>query len=185
MDETHESYDELATADWLHLTEGEQVQWAGRPSWLTIATSVAIGVGLAVLGIVLTVWLSGVITGENVPSWVAYLPLVLVLIGAGRVGATYLNWIRLLYVITDEEIYVKHGLISRDVTQVRLDRVQNTGYNQSALERALSFGDVVVYTAGTSTDDVTFRSVPNPERVKGTLTHLLSESRTPRPSDDL
>ncbi|ELY56179.1 membrane-flanked domain-containing protein [Natronococcus amylolyticus DSM 10524] len=185
MEETHESYDDLAAADWLHLTDDEQVQWAGRPSWLTIAASVAFGIGLAVLGIVLTVWLSGVITGETVPSWVAYLPLALVLAGAGQVGATYLNWIRLLYVITDEEIYVKHGLISRDVTQVRLDRVQNTAYNQSALERALSFGDVVVYTAGTSTDDVTFRSVPNPERVKRTLTHLLSESRTTQPSDGL
>ncbi|WP_306060484.1 PH domain-containing protein [Natronococcus wangiae] len=54
---------------------------------------------------------------------------------------TYLCWLRLLYVITDEEIYVKYGLISRDITQVRLDR-ENTAYDQSILERVLSFGDV-------------------------------------------
>lgn len=61
---------------------------------------------------------------------------------------TYAEWHRTLYVITDEEIYVKRGLISRDVTQVRLDRVQNTAYKQSVLERVLSFADVQVFTAG-------------------------------------
>ncbi|AGB40016.1 PH domain-containing protein [Natronococcus occultus] len=178
MTNARSSYDELATADWLHLTEGERVRWAGRPSWLTILVSVAAGVGVALVGIVLTVWL----LGTTVPTWIAYLPLLLVLLGAGQVGVAYLNWIRLLYVITDEEIYVKHGLISRDVTQIRLDRVQNTAYKQSAIERLFSFGDVRVYTAGTSTEDVTFSSVPNPEEVKRTLTQLLSENRTPQSS---
>ncbi|NKE35255.1 PH domain-containing protein [Natronococcus sp. JC468] len=176
MTNARSSYDELASADWLHLTEGERVRWAGRPSWLTIAVSVAAGVGVALVGIVLTVWLSG----TNVPSWLVYLPLALVLVGAGRVCLTYLNWIRLLYVITDEEIYVKRGLVSRDVTQIRLDRIQNTAYNQSVLQRLFSYGDVMIYTAGTSTEDVTFHGVPDPERVKQTLTRLLSESRVPR-----
>lgn len=185
MTEMQSSHRELADADWLHLTDGEQVRWAGRPSWLTIASSIAFGVLVMSIGIVLAVWLSTIVPGTGLPSWTAFLPLVLALIGVGKVCSVYLNWIRLLYVITDEEIYVKHGLISRDVTQIRLDRVQNTAYNQSALERALSFGDVVIYTAGTSTEDVTFRSVPNPERVKRTLTHLLSESRSPQPRDDL
>ncbi|MFC4440259.1 MULTISPECIES: PH domain-containing protein [Natrialbaceae] len=185
MDDMQSSHRELADADWLHLTDGEQIRWAGRPSWLTIASSIAFGVLIISVGIVLTVWLSTIVPGTGAPSWTAYLPLVLVLVGVGKVCLTYLSWIRLLYVITDEEIYVKYGLISRDVTQIRLDRVQNTAYNQSALERALSFGNVVIYTAGTSTEDVTFRSVPNPERVKRTLTHLLSESRSPQPRDDL
>lgn len=159
-------------ADWIHLTEDETVEWVGRPSAYTIATSIVGGIVLAAVGIAIAVWLS---TATDVPDWAAALPLVLVVIGVGRILVAYLNWIRLLYVITSEEIYVKHGLVSRNVTQIRLDRVQNTAYDQSVLERFLSFGDVRVYTAGTSTEDVTFRDVPQPQRVKRTLTNLLSE----------
>lgn len=167
-------------ADWVHLTDGETVEWVGRPSSYTIAASIVVGVVLAAVGIALSVWLS---TSTDVPSWAAALPLVLVVVGIARILVTYLNWIRLLYVITSEEIYVKHGLVSRDVTQIRLDRVQNTAYDQSVAERFLSFGDVRVYTAGTSTEDVTFRSVPNPERVKRTLTNLLSEQGRREPGE--
>jgi uncharacterized membrane protein YdbT with pleckstrin-like domain len=185
MENIKSSYRELEDADWLHLTDGEEIRWAGRPSWLTIALSVAFGVAIVLLGIGLTIWLSPMISDLGGPSWLAYLPLILTVVGLGQIGITYLNWIRLLYVITDEEIYVKHGLLSRDVSQIRLDRVQNTAYNQSALERVLSYGDVVIYTAGSSTEDVTFRNVPNPERVKRTLTRLLSDSRTPQTANGL
>lgn len=167
-------------ADWLHLTEGESVEWVGRPSVYTIATSIAAGVVLAAVGIGLAVWLS---TATDLPDLAAALPLVLVVVGIGRVLMAYLNWVRLLYVITSEEIYVKHGLVSRDVTQIRLDRVQNTAYDQSVTERFLSFGDVRVYTAGTSTEDVTFRDVPEPQRVKRTLTNLLSEQGRREPGE--
>lgn len=162
-------------ADWLHLTDGEEVHWAGRPSRFTIAVSLAIAAALVAIGIGLSVWLVPVARARALPMWVGLSPLLLAAFGAARGAITYLDWLRLLYVVTDEEIYVKHGLISRDVTQVRLERVQNTSYNQSVLERFLSYGDVKIYTAGTSTEDIVFRSVPHPERVKRILTHLLSE----------
>ncbi|MFC4989983.1 MULTISPECIES: PH domain-containing protein [Saliphagus] len=166
-------------ADWLHLTEGETVEWVGRPSAYTIATSIVVGVVLAAVGIGLAIWLSTM----DLPPWAAALPLVLVVVGIGRILMAYLDWVRLLYVITSEEIYVKHGLVSRDVTQIRLDRIQNTAYDQSVAERFLSFGDVRVYTAGTSTEDVTFRDVPDPQRVKRTLTNLLSEQGRREPGE--
>lgn len=162
-------------ADWLHLTEGEEVRWIGRPSRYTIAIAIGLGVVLVLIGVALTVWLSSAAAASSIPRWATYLPLILSLVGLGRAAATYLNWLRLLYVITDEEIYVKHGLISRDVTQVRLDRVQNTAFDQSVVERFLSYGDVEIYTAGTGTEDIELRDVPNPERVKKTLTGLLSD----------
>ncbi|MFC6764582.1 PH domain-containing protein [Natrinema soli] len=164
-------------ADWLHLTKGEEVQWSGRPSRFTILFAIIGGLLFALGGIVGTVILLSVLAGQALPAWVGYLPLVLTVVGVVIVGKTYLEWLRLLYVITDEEIYVKYGLISRDVTQIRLDRVQNTAYEQTILERVLSFGDVRVYTAGTSTEDITFRDVPNPEHIKSILTQLLSDQQ--------
>jgi uncharacterized membrane protein YdbT with pleckstrin-like domain len=162
-------------ADWLHLADGETVRWTGRPSRYTIATALVSAFALAIGGLVLTAWLVSAGGGGDVPAWVGYLPLVLTAVGLVWGAMTYLDWIRLLYVITDEEIYVKHGLVSRDVTQVRLSRVQNTGYSQSTVERMLSYGDVEVFTAGTSTQDVVFESVPDPVRVTEILTTLLGE----------
>ncbi|WP_336327998.1 PH domain-containing protein [Halovenus sp. HT40] len=165
----------IETADWLHLSDGEQIQWTGRPSVYTIALSIATGFILAVLGITLSLWLLPRADASALPRWLGYLPLALTAVGFGRAAVTYLHWIRLRYVITDDQVYVKYGLISRDVTQIRLDRVQNTSYEQSILERVLSFGDVRLYTAGTDAEDITLSNVPDPEVVKRIVTSHLSD----------
>lgn len=175
----------IEDADWLHLGEDEEVHWTGRPSLYTIASATVGGLLLAVAGIALTLWLRSALDGSVIPALLGFLPLLLTVAGVWWATLAYLNWVRLLYVITDEELYVKYGLISRDVTQIPLNRVQNTGYEQSVLERALRYGDIHVYTAGTSTEDITFRSVPRPERVKGILTELLSQQSRRSTEQDL
>ena len=121
-------------------------------------------------GIALSVWLLGALEGIGVPDWLGVAPLALALYGVVRGARTYLRWRRHLYVITDEGVYVRNGLVSREITQVPTDRVQNTSFDQSILQRALSFGDVHVFTAGSSTEDLTLESVPNPQEVSETLT---------------
>lgn len=165
----------VETADWLHLSEGEQIQWTGRPSPYTIALSVVSGLLLAVFGIVLSLWLLPRADASALPRWIGYAPLALTAVGLARAAVTYLHWIRLRYVITDDQVYVKYGLISRDVTQIRLDRIQNTSYEQSILERVLNFGDVRLYTAGTSTEDITLSNVPDPAAVKRIVTSQLAD----------
>lgn len=159
------------TAEWLHLTEDETVQWTGRPSRYTIAIAVGGGLVLALLGVAMTAWL--VWGRPQLTGPLAYLPLVAAVVGLGWAAVVFLNWLRLLYVVTDDEIYVKHGLLSRDVTQVRFDRVQNTEFSQSILERVLGYGDVRVYTAGTNTEDVLLRSVPKPHQVARVVAESL------------
>lgn len=164
-------------ADWLHLTGSETVRWTGRPSRYTIAISLVTALAVALGGLVLTAWVLPVASEANLPDWVGYLPLVFTVGGIASAVATYLDWMRLLYVITDEAIYVKHGLVSRDVTHVRLSRVQNTGYSQTPIERLLSYGDVEIFTAGTGTEDIVFENVPDPVEVKRILTTLLTDDR--------
>jgi len=168
----------IESADWLHLTDDEAVQWVGRPSRFTLTTSLALAGAIVLLGGALEIILEQVSAG-SLPWPIAYAPLAVALVGIGVAVWTYVDWLRLVYVLTDEELYVKRGLVSRNVRQVRLDRVQNTAYDQTTFERLLGYGDVRIYTAGTGTEDVVFESVPRPERVKNVLTDLLSE-QTPR-----
>lgn len=162
-------------ADWLQLTDGEEVRWLGRPSRYTIALSIVGGVLLVIAGIALTYWLQPVTVSGGTQNVLGFLPLLITLLGIAWIAYTYLDWLRLLYVITDEEIYVKYGLVSRDVTQVPIDRIQNTSYQQSVLERALKYGDIHIYTAGSSTEDITFANVPRPEIVKTVLSEVVSK----------
>ncbi len=48
--------EDLGDANWLHLTEGEQIQWSGRPAWVTVAPAIAVGIVIAIVGIVLYLW---------------------------------------------------------------------------------------------------------------------------------
>lgn len=167
--------EDVAQADWIHLTDGEQVRWTGRPSRVTLAPALLVAAVLVAVGIGLALVTRPVLVDRGWPIAIGYLPLLLTVVGLAYGAYVYLQWLRLLYVITDEEVYVKIGLVSRDVTQVPLTRVQNTSYNQSVLERLLSFGDIHLYTAGTDTDDLVLENVPNPERVKATLAARLSD----------
>ncbi|MFC6725361.1 PH domain-containing protein, partial [Halobium palmae] len=71
----------------------------------------------------------------------------------------YVSWQRVRYIVTSSEAYKKRGLVSREVEQLRLSRVENVSHSQSWLQRLLGYGDVVVSTEGQSSrfvlDDVT------------------------------
>lgn len=170
----------VENADWIQLDDDEEVLWTGRPSLYTILVAVIGGLLIAIVGIVFTILLSRAIESRNLPALLGYLPLLLTVAGVAWAALAYLNWLRLLYVITSSEIYVKYGLVSRDVTQIRLSRIQNTTFEQSVLQRLLGYGDVRIYTAGTGTDDIHFNDVPDPE----TVTQLLSDVMRPEDTKD-
>lgn len=161
---------DASAPSWVELTEGEKVVWSGHPSRYMLAGSVGVAVVLVAAGIAIQALLTGPL------AWAGW---VLVLVGALIVVAGYLRLKSVQYVITDEEVYLKRGMLSRQVKNVRLDRIQNTGFDQTVLQRLLSYGNVRVDTAGHGGTEIVLRSVPNPERVNGLLTERLG-SRTDR-----
>lgn len=178
-------WESVENADWIHLSDEEEVLWTGRPSLHTILVAVVGGLLIAIAGVVFTVLLSRAVESRNLPALVGYLPLLLTVAGIAWAAIAYLNWVRLLYVITSSEIYVKYGLVSRDVTQIRLGRIQNTTFEQSILQRLLGYGDVRIYTAGSGTEDLLFDDVPDPETVTQLLSDVMgSEDTTERRHPD-
>lgn len=172
-------YSKLERAEWIHLSEDEEIYWAGRSTLFTIARPLASASILIVIGVVLTLvgptvlanWLDVTVSG-----WVRLLPLLVAVWGCFVGGQAYLGWRRTQYVITNQEVYIKEGFVSRDVSQIRLDRVQNTTTTQSAFERILSYGDIVLYTSGSDTLNIVLDNVPDPQQVNGIITRLLETS---------
>lgn len=166
--------DRLKSADWLTLTDGEEIEWTGRPSLFTVAPQLIGTVAVGFLGGLSVSALQSVLS-RPVPAIIHALPL---LAGVSLLGLVLLGWYRVQYVITSNEVYIKRGLVSRDIAQIRLSRIQNTTRSQSVLERLLGYGDVVAYTAGSETMNIEFKSVPNPSQVTDTLSELLGRPDT-------
>lgn len=160
----------MSVPEWVTLGEGEEIVWSGSPSLIVIAGSLVGGLLLIMVGIVLY----GFVLPQDFEfRWVAWLLLPLGMLVA---GAAYVRHRSTRYVVTTNEVYRKTGLLSRQVTSLRLDRIQNTSFEQSFLERLLSFGDVHVDTAGTGGTEITFEAVANPQEVSGLLTEQLDRS---------
>ncbi len=69
------------------------------------------------------------------------------------------------YMISNQRLYIRHGIISKHVQQTRIDRVQNVNTDQSLRERLLRVGTVDFDTAGTDDSDFRFVGISNPTAI--------------------
>ncbi|MEF8842481.1 MAG: PH domain-containing protein [Haloarculaceae archaeon] len=153
--------------DWVTLTEGEAVVWTGHPSLVTESGSIVFGAVLAAVGVAVAV---GVAPVADLPVSLGLVGGGVALLGLLLVVAAYVRTRVTTYVLTTEEAYEKHGLFSRTVTNVRLERVQNTGFGQSFGERLVGVGSVHLDTAGTGGTEFVLASIREPDRVNGLVT---------------
>ncbi|MXV62562.1 PH domain-containing protein [Natronorubrum sp. JWXQ-INN-674] len=161
------------TPDWFHLSDDDDVVWESRPHPITMGLGLPVGIAFALVGFVLAGW-----TASDGVGLLTVAGLFVGIAGTALAGARYLVWTNTRYVITTSELYKKYGVVSRDVTQFRLDRVQNTSLSQSVTGRALGYGDLTVYTAGSGEPELTFERVSNPERASQLLSDQLENTTT-------
>ncbi|HVX31977.1 MAG TPA: PH domain-containing protein [Solirubrobacterales bacterium] len=140
----------------INLSEGEQIIFQGHPSWRAILGFYLKGVAIAiVLGIVAAL-LSGAATVFVVVLVVLALTL---LIGFLKRWAT-------VYTITTRRLNIRRGIVSREIQETRLERVQNVNTSQSVYQRLMRIGDVDFDTAASGGDyDFIFYGVADPEDV--------------------
>lgn len=66
------------------------------------------------------------------------------------------------YEITPESVIARHGIISRNVTRIRIADIRTLSLRQSLLGRMLNYGSVLVGTADTGGTELTMRDVASP-----------------------
>jgi uncharacterized membrane protein YdbT with pleckstrin-like domain len=162
-----------STPDWFHISDDENIVWESRPHPISMGTGLPIGVALALIGFLVAGW-----SGTDGIGILTIVGVLLIAVGAVVASIRYLVWTNTRYVITSSELYKKRGIISRDVTQFRLERVQNTSLRQSGIGRLLGYGDLTVYTAGSGDPELTFERVPKPERASSRLSDQLEDVAT-------
>lgn len=85
------------------------------------------------------------------------------------------------YTITSRRLTIRSGLVSREMHETRLERVQNVNSRQRLLERLLGVGTVDFDTAGGAAYDFSFRGVDDPGRIVRTVDRALHELRLTHP----
>jgi uncharacterized membrane protein YdbT with pleckstrin-like domain len=140
----------------LNLSAGEQVIFQGHPSWRAILGFYLKGILVAaILGVIAKLF------GASSPT--VFL-IVLVIIGL-TVLIGFLMRVATTYTITDRRLNIKRGIVSREVQETRLERVQNVNYKQSLYQRLMQIGDVDFDTAAGDDYNFVFAGVANPSDV--------------------
>ncbi len=111
-------------------------------------------------------------SGHVEVGWVIAVVLVVfvVLLAAGQIKR-----IQTTYSITNQRLTIETGLLSRDLHQTRLERVQNVNSTQSLAERILRIGTVDFDTAAEAEFGFSFRGVGGPQAIVRTVDRALQE----------
>jgi uncharacterized membrane protein YdbT with pleckstrin-like domain len=150
----------------MDLHPGEDVVFEGHPSWRAVLSFYISGVvGVAVIGIIVALVASVVV---GVLAAVVLSALVLVVGFVKRVATTYM--------VSNQRLYIRRGILSKRVQQTRIDRVQNVNTNQSLMQRILSVGTVDFDTAGTDDSEFRFIGIADPGRVVGAVDRAQREA---------
>ena len=163
----------------LNLSPGEQVIFEGHPSWRAI-------LGFYMKGVLVAIVL-GVIAKLVDGNGSAFLVVLVVIALTVVIG--FVKRVATTYTITNRRLNIKRGIISREIQETRLERVQNVNYRQSVYQRLMQIGDVDFDTAATDDYNFVFAGVADPAEVVHRVdratgagaagTHGLGEAQPP------
>lgn len=126
--------------------------------------------------------IAGVVTavaaGHVQVGWVI-VAVAAVFVALAVVGAV--RRMQTTYAITSQRLTIETGLLSRDLHQTRLERVQNVNATQSLAERVLGIGTVTFDTAGEAEFDFAFRGIGGPRELVRTVDRALAALRDSDP----
>lgn len=167
----------VSAPDWAPTGEDAAVVWRGGPRRGVVLRALLGGVVLAAFPAAAAVlgWRSGALATPVAGALGAAATLAVV--GPPAVAATWRRHTR--YLVTERALYHRSGILRITVTELGLEKVQNTSYAQSVLGRAFDHGTVTVETAGGEGPELRFRELRDPAGV-----HALIAARTGGVTED-
>ena len=157
---------------------GEAVFFHGHPSWRSLGGLCFRGLIVALVAGVAAGVATRIATHHVQLGWV----VVAVVVVFGAIAAIgQLRRLQTTYAITDQRLVIERGIMSRDVHQTRLERIQNVSSRQSLGQRLLGIGDVDFDTAAEAQFQFGFQGVSDPRRIVRTVDRALHALRDIEP----
>jgi uncharacterized membrane protein YdbT with pleckstrin-like domain len=128
--------------------------------------------GAIAIGIVVLV---GTDDGSDVRNWLGLVSLALIVISAIWLIARYLQWGTTNFVVTNDRVIFRTGVIAKHGIEIPLERVNNVMISQRILERMLSTGDLMIESGGEDGQQ-RFTDIREPDRVKNLIHAMINEN---------
>jgi len=140
--------------------DGETVSLDLRPHWWYFSRHIVSGIPLLLLVI-----LTFQINNSDIYAVVKWPVIILVLLWSTWLGLKYLQWLRTYFVVTDQRVLYRTGVLARHGVEIPLDRISNLNFHQGIWERIIGAGDLEVQSAGEEGDTL-FENVRHPDGVQ-------------------
>jgi uncharacterized membrane protein YdbT with pleckstrin-like domain len=160
------------------LSDGEEVLRSFRPHWKSLVIP-AIWTLLVIVGLALVPRLPD-------EAWLRLAVIAILLAGLFVVAVIpVLRWWFTQFVLTNERLVLRKGVIARSGVEIPLEVINDVIFSQTVFERLLSFGDLIIESAG-EMGQSRFSNIPKPDefqaelyRVREDRTRALSSSEPP------
>lgn len=141
------------------LNDDEEVAVDLHPHWLFFAKAVAWLVAAIIFGIVsLTLDIEAL-------RWIA---LAAIVITALMVGHRYLQWISTNFVVTNDRVIYRSGVVTKRGIEIPLERVNTVHFSQGVLERMTGTGDLQIESGGEDGQQ-RFTDIRKPDMVQNVI----------------
>jgi uncharacterized membrane protein YdbT with pleckstrin-like domain len=128
------------------INEGETVALDLHPHWWYFSKHILTGIPLflALIGVI-ALQGSGSDALKTVVGWGW---AILALLWVAWLGVKYMQWQYTHFVVTDDRVIFRTGMLSKHGVEIPLERINNINFNQRIFERIIGAGDLEIESAG-------------------------------------
>ncbi len=141
------------------VNDGETVVLDLRPHWWYFSKHIVTGVPLFIL-LILLFEVHG-----DVRKYAGFVYIALLLVWALWLAREYLKWRFTFFVVTDQRVVFRTGMLSKHGVEIPLERINNINFNQNVWNRVIGAGDLEIESAGRE-GQTQFDNVRHPDGVQ-------------------
>jgi uncharacterized membrane protein YdbT with pleckstrin-like domain len=142
------------------INEGESVALDLRPHWWFFSKHILTGIPLAIILIVVTR-----IKNDTLHDALLYGVGAAAIVWAVWLLVKFLEWSRTFFVVTDQRVIFRTGVLTRHGVEIPLERINNINFHQGVWERMIGAGDLEIQSAGEQGTSM-FENVRHPDGVQ-------------------
>jgi uncharacterized membrane protein YdbT with pleckstrin-like domain len=154
------------------INDGENVALDLRPHWWYFSKHILTGIPLLIVAIIVfqidddTIKsVAGAVVGVVAIAWGIWLLL------------KFISWTRTYFVVTDQRVVYRTGVIARHGVEIPLERINNLNFHQRLFERMIGAGDLEIQSAGDQGTTL-FENVRHPDGVQQEIYRQMEDDAT-------
>ncbi len=154
------------------LNPGEYVAVDVVPHWKYMVRP-ALVVALVLAGAIVALQLQP-------PRWAELAIAGLMVVSLLWLVERYLRWVTTSFVVTNQRLILRKGVLRRSGREIMLDRLSDISYKQTLSDRLLRCGDILLESPGREGQEV-LADVPRPTRIQNEISRLVSQRQSGPP----